>query len=135
MTRPSPTSTVMDLLEQVYPTDLAGRVKVELPDTGEVPAQGQGFYAQVFHFGGDSDQFEQRPTMDISVFGRGWKATERMAFRVEGTLLGYPHRVSSGERVVVIDRVSVPSSPTELPWDGEADVTRFNMTVQLVLRG
>lgn len=131
----SPTSTMLDFLESTFPDDLGGRVGVELPETGEVPAADAGFYAQVFKVGGSSDRLEQYPVMDISLFGRRWKATEQMAFRVEGALLGYPHRVSSGERVVLIDRVEVSSSPSELPWNAEADVTRFNMTVQLVLRG
>lgn len=129
--RTSPTSLAMDFLESRF-TELVGQVGVELPESEQYA--GDRFYAQIFQVDGPSDRFGQEPILDIAVFHRRWKQAEQMAFHVEAAFLGYPHRVESGGRSVVIDRVYVTSAAHELPWE-PGDATRFNMTVQLVLRG
>lgn len=130
--RVSPTTLLMDLLESTFAELPPGQVGVELPDS-ERYADNR-FYAQVFQVDGGADRFGQDPILDISVFHRRWLSAEQMAFHIERALMGYPLRVSSGGRSVVIDRVEITSAAHELPWD-PGDATRFNMTVQLVLRG
>lgn len=129
--RVSPTTLMMDFLESTF-AELTGRVGTELPEAKDYA--GEEFYAQVFQVDGLADIFGQEPILDIAVFHQRWLAAEQMAFHVERALLGYPHRVESGGRSVVIDRVYVTSAAHELPWE-PGDATRFNMTVQLVLRG
>lgn len=131
ITRVSPTTLMLDFLELTF-AELAGQVGVELPESEQYA--GGKYYAQVFQVDGPADIFGQEPILDIAVFHQNWRDAEKMAFHVEAALLGYPHRVSSGGKSVVIDRVFVPSAAHELPWE-PGDATRFNMTVQLVLRG
>ncbi len=130
--RVSPTTLMFDLLRAAFP-DLVGKVGVELPNSGQ-PVTGE-FYVQVFHFGGEADIFGQEPTIDVSTFHRSWKTTEQRAFAIEQAFLRYPMKVSSGGRAVLIDRIYITASASELPWEADPGVTRFNSTVQLVLRG
>lgn len=129
--RVSPTSLVMDFIESTFP-ELEGNTGTELPTSADYADS--KFYAQVFQVDGPVDTFGQEPILDIAVFHQRWLTAEQMAFHIEHALLGYPHRVETGGRSVVIDRVYVTSAAHELPWD-PGDATRFNMTVQLVLRG
>lgn len=130
-TRVSPTTLILDFLESRF-AELVGQVGIELPESKDYA--GGKFFAQVFQVDGMADIFGQEPVLDIAVFHQRWREAEKMAFHVEAALLGYPMRVSSGGNSVVIDRVYVTSAAHELPWE-PGDATRFNMTVQLVLRG
>ncbi|MDQ3275337.1 MAG: hypothetical protein M3Q39_10005 [Actinomycetota bacterium] len=126
----SPTNLMLDLVELLH-TPLAGRVGIKDP----TEEQRLDLYAQVYGLPGQRDRTETRPEFDVSIYGPLFSLVEYAALALESELVRYPHRVSSGGRSVVIDRVTVTASTTELPWPVDSRVTRFNGTYSLVYRG
>lgn len=128
-TKVSATSLMLDWIEATFP-EMAGQTGIEIPGPEQTYP-----YQQVFQVGGDDDGLQRTPVLDVYTFDLRWKDAERRAMLTDQAILRYPHRVDTGSKVVLVDKVYVPEEAVELPWDSDLGVTRFKSTVQLVLRG
>lgn len=91
-------------------------------------------YLRVNTVPGYADRLEAWPNIDISAFAATYREASDLAFDVEALLMGYPLSVSSGGRVVLVDKVEVISSPTELDVGESSSIRRFLGTYQLRIR-
>lgn len=103
-------------------TDLPSSLSTRLP------------FVLVNHWGGDADRFGQNPDVDISVFAGRYPAARDLARLIEARLVGYPFRVSSGGRSVLVDKVEVPSPSVEVEWQADSTIRRFQGTYSLSIR-
>lgn len=79
-------------------------------------------------------RLEANVVVDIETIASTYVKAEDLANDVDEILMGYPLSVSSGGRVVLVDRVDVLSSPAELDLEGESKIRRFLATYQLTVR-
>lgn len=79
-------------------------------------------------------RLEANVVVDIETIASTYVKAEGLANDVDEILMGYPLSVSSGGRVVLVDRVDVLSSPAELDLEGESKIRRFLATYQLTVR-
>jgi len=84
--------------------------------------------------GGASNALEGDFVLDIEVFSPSYSTAESVAFAVEALLLGYPHVVEVGGRKVVFDRVEQNQGPSDIPWEGDDNVTRMLATYVITAR-
>jgi hypothetical protein len=106
-------------------------VSTDLPATdlvGNLP------FVLVHHWSGDTDLFTSNPILDLSVFGASYRKARDMARLIEDRLLGYPFRVSTGGRSVLVDKVEATSPTVEIPWQDDSTVRRFQGTYQISSR-
>jgi hypothetical protein len=88
----------------------------------------------VNHWGGDAGRFDSNPIIDVSYLSTRYATSRDGARLIEARLLGYPLRVSSGGRSVLVDRVEVVSPTVEIEWAKDSDIRRFQGTYQLSIR-
>lgn len=72
--------------------------------------------------------------MDVESLATTFREAENLAFEADDIMMGYPLSISSGGRVVLVDRVGVVASPAVLNMEGETKIRRFLATYQLVVR-
>lgn len=106
------------------------RVGSELPTQLEASLP----YVLVDIIDGGSDLFGIRPVFDLHVFAGRYPLARSIAARIESALLGYPFRVSSGGRSVLVDSVEVSISTREVEWQRDSVVRRFQGTYSLSIR-
>ena len=109
----------------------AANVSIELPSTGLVNKLP---FVLVNHWGGDTDRFGQTPDIDVSVFASRYPAARDLARRIEAALLGYPFRVSSSGRSVLVDKVEASVPTVEVEWQKDSTIRRFQGTYSLSIR-
>jgi len=127
----SPTDLMLDLLLQI--TELHySQVGTDDPSRDQLAS---GLYVQAYQVAGEVERYEQAPEYDVLVYGSGFKAVEGMALDIEDALLRYPHRVTVGGKLVVVDRADVTSAAKEQPWDTDPSVIRFHGSYALATRG
>lgn len=129
--RVSPTDLMLDLLIEISELPYA-QVGTDDPGPSQLAA---GLYIQGYHLGGEVERHEQFPEYDVYVYGHGFKEVEGMALDIEDALLRYPHRVTVGGKLVVVDRADVTSAAKEQPWDTDPSVIRFHGSYALATRG
>jgi hypothetical protein len=112
-------------------TLLDKNVGTEIPTTGLV---GRVPFVFISGFGGDTDRFGGLYDAEISVFADTYSKASALALGLEAGLLGYPFRVSTGGRSVLVDRVTVPVPFAELEWQKDSPIRRFQGTVQISIR-
>lgn len=91
-------------------------------------------FVMVNHWDGDVDLFSTRPIVDLAVFASAYVTARDIARLLERRLLGYPFRVSSGGRSVLVDRVEVATPTVEVPWQQDSPIRKFQGTYQLSIR-
>lgn len=91
-------------------------------------------FVRVNHWNGESDRFATRPVVDLDVFAATYADAGRIARAIEAKLLGYPFRVSSGGRSVLVDSVQVLTETTEVEWQQDSTIRRFQGTYQFSIR-
>ena len=106
-------------------------VSTDLPSTGLL---GHLPFVLVSHWGGDTDRFGQVADVDYSVFADRYPKARDLARLIEARALGYPFRVSSGGRSVLVDKVEVPSPAVEIEWQKDSTIRRFQGTLSLSIR-
>ena len=112
-------------------TLLDSNVGTVIPATGLV---GRVPFVFISGFGGDTDRFDGTYDAEVSVFADTYGKASRLALGLEAALLGYPFRVSTGGRSVLVDRVAVPVPFAELEWQKDSPIRRFQGTVQISIR-
>ena len=112
-------------------TLLDRNVGTDLPGTGLV---GRVPFVLISAFGGDTDRFDGVYDHEISVFADTYAKASALALGLEAGLLGYPFRVSTGGRSVLVDRVTVPVPFAELEWQKDSPIRRFQGTIQISIR-
>lgn len=129
----SPTELGLDLVQGLL--DKAGE------SAEVVSAFYEGEYTQgsvviaVAPIPGESDRLNLYPIYDIAVFSPSLRRSEEVACRIiDAGLMGYPVRVSSSGRPVIVDSVNVVASPAEIEWEGNSAIRRYVGTYQLVIR-
>lgn len=131
---PDPNGLVIDLilgLELHASLNSDARVSTDLPDTGLV---GSLPFALVNHWGGDIDRFGGQFDVDVSFFAATYALARDLARTFESRALGYPFRVSTGGRSVLVDKVVVPSPTVQVPWAEDSPIRRFQGTYQFSIR-
>lgn len=127
-----PNDVVVDF---VLGLEIAGlptaNVSTDLPATGLI---GKLPFVLVNHWGGDTDRFGQAADVDFSVFADRYTKARDIARLIEARALGYPFRVSSGGRSVLVDKVEVPSPAVEIEWLKDSTIRRFQGTLSLSIR-
>jgi hypothetical protein len=119
------------LLEQFPGVLLAKNVGTRTPSsgfTGRLP------FVMADHFGGDDERMNLYPTVDLHFFGETFAKARDLARASEARLIGYPFRVSSGGRSVLVDRVEVLSPAVEVEWQQDSTIRRFQGTYQFSIR-
>lgn len=114
---PSIEAAVMDLLVEQFPIladDPPGVFHVGRELVADVADRMP--YVRVAAIGGPADQLTTRATIDIDVFTLDYWASVNLAGDIQQLLMAYPHRVETGGRVVVLDTVTNPLAPQEVPW-------------------
>lgn len=106
-------------------------VSTDLPAVGLV---GHLPFVLVNNWGGDTDRFGQVADVDYSVFADRYPAARDLARLIEARALGYPFRVSSGGRSVLVDKVEVASPAVEVEWLKDSTIRRFQGTLSLSIR-
>lgn len=96
--------------------------------TGRLP------FVRINHFGGDDERLNLRPTFDLEVFASTYAKASELARTIEARLIGYPFRVSSGGRSVLVDRVEVLTPTVEVEWQQDSTIRRFQGTYQFSIR-
>jgi hypothetical protein len=81
--------------------------------------------------GADTDRFESVADVDVHVFAATYPVARNLAFGLESRLLGYPFRVSTGGRSVLVDRVTVAVPAAEVEWQQDSAIRRFQGTYQI----
>lgn len=128
---PDPLDVVIDIVlalgiegvvESRVGSELPGQLEASLP------------YVMVDIIDGRSDLFEIEPVFDLHVFAGRYPLARSIAARIEAALLGYPFRVSSGGRSVLVDSVEVATSTREVEWQRDSVVRRFQGTYTLSIR-
>ena len=84
--------------------------------------------------GASTDRFESVTDVDIHVFAATYPVARNLAFGLESRLLGYPFRVSTGGRSVLVDRVTVAVPSAEVEWQQDSAIRRFQGTYQFSIR-
>ena len=129
---PDPAGVMIDLvLGMIDRPRLAERsVNVDLPSRLESAVP----FVLIHHWDGDSDRFGIRAVVDVSVFASLYRDARNLALEIEAKLLGYPHRVSSGGRSVLVDMVEVATGTREVEWQRDSTVRRFQATYTFSIR-
>jgi hypothetical protein len=106
----------------------AGRIGTETPATLDTQLP----FIRVRRVGGNSDQVNDYPTVDVEVFHNSAVNGESLAELVRQYLTapGLPAGVTARG---VIDRVEVLNGPQELPW-ADTRVRRFGATYRITCR-
>lgn len=129
---PDGNDLILDFLLDQFSDDFAeDRVGTRIPGAlaGRLP------FAHAFHWQGGSNRLEGTIIVDLSVFADDYSEASLLARRIESKLLGYPFRVSSGGRSVLIDSVRVAVPTVEVPWlEGTSTIRRFQGTYELSVR-
>lgn len=102
-----------------------------------LPAEGLAArmpFVRINHFGGDDERLNLRPTFDLEVFAPTYAKASEIARTIETRLVGYPFRVSSGGRSVLVDRVEVLTPTSEVEWQQDSTIRRFQGTYQFSIR-
>lgn len=85
-------------------------------------------FVRVTRTGGPSDRVSDFALVDVDVFAATYATAEPLAEQIRQLLTGPPLRAG----VVILDRISCESGPTELPW--APGVRRFGATYLVVSR-
>lgn len=129
---PDPNDVMLDFLIEQFPEVFtAANTNIEPPATGlatNLP------FGVSFHWGGDVDRFGGDVMVDLSIFAATYRKARDLARSVEDRLVGYPFRVSSGGRSVLVDKVEIASPTVEVPWQEDSDIRRFQGTYRLSIR-
>ena len=84
--------------------------------------------------GADTDRFGGVYDVDVHVFAAKYVKARGIALGLEARWLGYPFRVSTGGRSVLVDRVTVPLPSAEVEWQRDSSIRRFQGTYQISIR-
>ena len=123
---------LMDKILADFPTEFGSRASSRQPSPDQVAA---GDFLWAYSMDANATKTDHNGTFDIHILSfRDYSAVQDTALLVEEMLLGYPIRMSTGDKVVVIDRVDVDSAMAEVPWDADSRVTRFTGTYTLASR-
>lgn len=128
-----PADVAMDFVVE-YCSDaevLDANIGSRLPTAG---LAGRMPFVRINHFGGDDERLNLRPTFDLEVFATTYAKASQIARTIETRLVGYPFRVSSGGRSVLVDRVEVLTPASEVEWQQDSTIRRFQGTYQFSIR-
>lgn len=130
---PAPGDVAMDfVVEYCGDTEvLDANIGSRLPSAG---LTGRMPFVRINHFGGDDERLNLRPTFDLEVFATTYAKASEVARTIETRLVGYPFRVSSGGSSVLVDRVEVLTPTSEVEWQQDSTIRRFQGTYQFSIR-
>lgn len=122
---PDPTQVFRDVLvvllgdrEQHTGTTTPGDLEQRLP------------FARVRRVGGPTDRTDDRPTLEVDVFGTRYDATLLLARRIVDLLTAAGRKPPSP----FLDRVTCEIGPRELEWGENTTVRRIGVTFEATLR-
>ena len=121
---------VLDWIDLEFGSELGGPATMQTPLAGSTPLP----HVQAYGFGGSRTRLEDHPAIEVQVFAADYDTAADLAERIDTGLMGYPLRVESSGRSVVLDSVNVISPPVEVPWDTEGTIRRFQATYSLSIR-
>jgi hypothetical protein len=103
-------------------------VKAPTPGDSPLPA------AQAYVWDGSAGQTEGDFVVDVAFFATTYGEASRLSRTFDARLMGYPHRVSSGDSTVLLDRVTTNVIPNEVPFTDDDSVRRFQATYSVSFR-
>lgn len=127
----SASDVAMDFLVAQVDAVADANIGTKIPSAG---LAGRLPFVRVNHWGGDSNRFKTDPVIDIDVFESTYAKASLLARQIEAKLLGYPFRVDSGGRSVLVDSVQVLTETTEVEWQQDSTIRRFQGTYQFSIR-
>lgn len=128
---PDPLDVVLDFIGERFADFDPNDLSTETPDDG---LAGRLPFATAYALPGEADRFGARWTVDLSVFDSTYRGARDKARAIENELLGYPFRVSSGGRSVLVDMVEAASPTVEVPWVADSPIRRFQGTYTISIR-
>jgi hypothetical protein len=123
---------VMRMLVDALMADMdgVGEANVAAPTPGESPLPA----AQAYVFDGAADQTEGTFVVDVAFYASSYSVASRLSRTFDARFMGYPHRVSSGDSTVLLDRVETNVIPNEVPFTEDDSVRRFQATYSVSFR-
>lgn len=103
-------------------------VKAPTPGSSALPA------AQAYVWDGNADLTEGDFLVDVAFFAATYAVASRLSRDFDRYFMGYPHRVSSGDSTVLLDRVTTNVIPNEVPFTEDDSVRRFQATYSVSFR-
>jgi hypothetical protein len=103
-------------------------LKAPTPGSSLLPA------AQAFVWDGNADLTEGDFVVDVAFFAPSYAVASRLSRTFDSHFMGYPHRVSSGDSTVLLDRVTTNVIPNEVPFTEDDSVRRFQATYSVSFR-
>ena len=106
----------------------AASVKTPTPGVTPLPA------AQAYVWDGSASDTEGDFVVDVAFFAPTYAVASRLSRTFDQRFMGYPHRVSSDGRTVLLDRVTTNVIPNEVPFTDDDSVRRFQATYSVSFR-
>lgn len=110
--------------------DALAKVSVKAPTPGSSPLPA----GQAYVWDGNADLTEGDFLVDVAFFAKTYAEASRLSRNFDSRFMGYPHRVSSGDSTVLLDRVSTNVIPNEVPFTEDDSVRRFQATYSVSFR-
>lgn len=128
---PDHSKALRDLIDQLMADETAlGDAAVWAPTPGSTPLPA----AQAYVVDGDADQTVGQFVVDVQFFAATYHEASRLSRIFDQRFMQYPHRVSSGDSTVLLDRVGAVSTPTEVQWIEDNSIRRFVATYSVSFR-
>jgi hypothetical protein len=89
---------------------------------------------QAYVFDGTANLTEGDFTVDVAFYATTYSEASRLSRTFDARFVGYPHRVSSGDSTVLLDRVTTNVIPNEVPFTVDDSVRRFQATYSVSFR-
>lgn len=119
---------LIDTLMGDEPTLANASLKAPTPGSSPLPA------VQAYIFDGSADETEGDFVVDVAFYASTYGVASRMSRTFDQRFMGYPHRVSSGDSTVLLDRVTTNVIPNEVPFTEDDSVRRFQATYSVSFR-
>jgi hypothetical protein len=116
------------LMADKKPALTAASVKAPTPGVSPLPA------CQAYVFDGSASDTEGDFIVDIAFFAKTYAEASSLSRTCDQRFMGYPHRVSSDGRTVLLDRVTTNVIPNEVPFTDDDSVRRFQATYSVSFR-
>jgi len=106
----------------------AASVKAPTPGSTPLPA------CQAYVWDGSADLTSGDFIVDVAFFATTYAEASRLSRKFDARFVRYPHRVSSGDSTVLLDRVTTNVIPNEVPFTEDDSVRRFQATYSVSFR-
>jgi len=123
-------ATIQIIAEWAVDENAVAKVSVKAPTPGSSPLP----WAQAYVFDGSASETEGDFVVDVAFYAASYAEASRLSRRFDQRFMGYPHRVSSDGRAVLLDRVTTNVIPNEVPFTDDDSVRRFQATYSVSFR-